>query len=178
MEEWRDISGYEGLYQVSNLGRVKSLGRIVDGVKRNKLPIKRIKVERILKQSLNPDGYAFIRLCKDSIMTTKYVHKLVAISFLGEMSGLHVDHINNVQKDNRLENLQWIFPRENTSKDRKGSSKFIGVSLRKNSKKWESYISINKRRKHLGLFNNEKDAKEAYQKALIENRIENKYAFV
>jgi len=153
-EEWRVIKGFED-YVVSNLGRVKSF-------KCNK--------ERILKPGIDGRGYYIVGLRKHNKGKTRTVHQLVAIAFLNHKPcelKIVVDHINNNKLNNRLDNLQLITHRENISKDRKGgSSKYIGVSWSKPSNKWASYINNNKKRIHLGFFNDEEEASEYYQKAL------------
>lgn len=166
-EIWKDIEGYGGLYQVSNLARVKSLKRQVA----NGRGI-RILRERILKQCINDSGYYIVVLSKKGKTNTKYVHQLMAIGFMGHTANgytLIVDHINNDKLDNRIENLQIITQRENASKDRfrqNYSSNYVGVSYRKRSNVWESYISINGHLKYLGNFKDELEASIAYQNKL------------
>ena len=165
MEEFRDIPGYEGLYQVSNEGRVKSLSRVI--MRSN--GIKQTFKERIMKQNL-VKGYSLISLCKEGKRKSFSVHKLVAIVFLGHTPYGHkevVDHINNISTDNRVENLQLITARQNTSKDKKGySSKYVGVGWVKNNTKWSSRIAIKYKDIHLGYFDDEYEAHIQYQKAL------------
>jgi hypothetical protein len=87
--------------------------------------------------------------------------------------------INLDKSDNRLENLEFVSYRENQShsiKKENTSSKYIGVYWNKNANKWQAGININRVRKHLGLFENEIDAYNAYLKALEENGLINKYA--
>ena len=154
IEIFKDIPGYEGMYQVSNLGNVKSL-------KYNK--------ERVLKQCTDSNGYYHVTLC--GLINKKIkIHKLVAMVFLGHKPcgyEIVVDHINNIVTDNRVENLQLISNRENCSKDKIGfTSKFIGVFLRNGSDKWISSIKIKGKTKHLGRFNTEIEASKAYQNEL------------
>jgi hypothetical protein len=149
-EEWKVVKGFED-YEVSNLGRVKSL-------KRNK--------ERILKFSLDNHGYYILSLYKENKAKTKQVSKLVAVAFLNHKPcGYNeiVDHIDNNPLNNNLENLQLITNRENLSKDKKGFSKYIGVSFRKDTNKWQSRICINGKSNYLGVFNTELEASNAYQ---------------
>ena len=159
-EIWRDIKNYEGYYQVSSFGKVKSL------------PRKGRLKEKILKQS-NRVGYLSVSLCRGGNLKSRNVHQLVAIAFLDHTpngyKGLIVDHKNNDRRDNRLENLQLINARQNTSKDRKGgSSSYVGVSWHKPTSRWIAHISINGKKRHLGLFTDELEASEAYQSALNE----------
>tara|TARA_R110000744_G_scaffold103907_1_gene199082 strand:+ start:127 stop:609 length:483 start_codon:yes stop_codon:yes gene_type:complete len=155
-EIWKEIEGFKD-YEVSNLGRVKSL-------KCNK--------ERFLKpNSGKSSGYLKVNLYKNTKMKTRRIHQLIAIAFLNHNPDgykLVVAHINNVKTDNRLENLQLITHRENISKDTKGLNKYTGVSWSKLNKNWIARIRINGKNKNLGRFTNELKASEAYQKALKE----------
>jgi hypothetical protein len=159
-EIWKDIPGYEGIYQVSNLGNVKSLGN------------DRTRKEKILKPVINGIGYFNVRLCKNGIPKTITVHKLVAITFLNNISFsrfIVVDHINNNPLDNRFENLQIITNRENLSKDKKNkTSKYTGVSWNKKANKWHSRLNIKNKAIHLGYFNCELAAHIAYINKLKE----------
>ena len=167
MEVWKNIKGYEGLYQVSNFGRVKSLERKVITSKR-KYTVK----EKMLSQSDRGHGYLRVCFSKKGIEKTMQVHQLVAMAFLNhtpKKTNKIVDHINNIKTDNRLKNLQIITVRENCTKDAKGHiSKYVGVSKRKDRNKWIARIMINNKSKHLGYFDNEYDAHLAYQNALKE----------
>lgn len=154
MEKWKDVPDYEGLYQVSDLGRVKSL---VYGK------------ERILKQGINAYGYPFVILCKHGKTKNFTIHRLVYEAFNGK-TDLQVDHIIEGNKlDNRLSNLQAMTNRENASKHRltiNKSSKYIGVIFNKRFKKWQSSIYVNKKKRYLGTFESELEASNAYQEAL------------
>ena len=160
MEIWKEIKGYQG-YEVSNLGRVKSLARV---------SLKNAKIkERILKGGKSK-GYRTVSLSKNGTPKTKKVHQLVAVAFLNhkpcKMNAV-VDHINGVKEDNNVSNLQVISQRENTSKDKKnGSSKYVGVCWDKWNKRWKASIKINGKYKNLGNFTDELDASKAYQDAL------------
>ncbi len=111
MEEiWKDIEGYEGLYQVSNLGRVKSLGRSFIG----KSGRQYLVVEKLRKVSYADNGYLVVGLYRNSRGKTFYVHRLVSSAFLlnSENKGT-VNHINGQKDDNRAENLEWATQAEN-----------------------------------------------------------------
>lgn len=124
MEEiWRDIPDYENIYQVSNLGRVKSLERYVDAYIKNQE--KCLKKEKILKGSYDGKGYVMVRLYKDGIIKTKKVHRLVAQAFLENPNGLpQINHKNEIRTDNRLENLEWCDSKYNNNY---GNHKIFGT---------------------------------------------------
>ena len=104
LEFWKDIEGYEGLYQVSNTGQIKSL-----------------KINRIRKPRPNNNGYLLIDLHKNGEKKTYQVHRLVAEAFLSNEEELpEIDHINNDRQDNRVCNLQWISHVENLRKRQAG----------------------------------------------------------
>ena len=169
MEEiWKDIPNYEGYYQSSNLGRIKSLSRIV--LRKGKYPF--MSKEKVLKPALIPLGYYQIVLHKNGIKKGKSIHSLVAESFLNHKPNGHklvVNHKNFNREDNRVENLEIITNRENTNKKHiKSSSKYVGVYFYKRVSKWVAQIWVNGKKKILGYFENEYDAYLAYQKALNE----------
>lgn len=173
-EEFRDIPGFECMYQVSNLGRVKSLPREMCNGKSFY-----ISKERILKHPINKVGYHVVGLTKNNKPITKSVHQLAAMAFLDHIpdgtNKIVVDHINGDKLDNNLENLQLISNRENTSKDKRScTSKQTGVIFVDSYSKWRSQIYINGKSTHLGTFNTEEEASEYYQNALkaIENNEE------
>jgi len=164
-EVWKDIPGYEGFYQASNIGNIKSLERTVItkwGYKTNK--------ERILKPSILPNGYFAVVLCIYGKRKQFYVHQLVAMAFLGHspcLFKLVVDHIDNNKLNNKSNNLRLITNRENSNqKHLNCSSKYVGV--RKSGKKWRADIRINKIKVALGTFIDEYDAHLAYQNKLNE----------
>lgn len=112
MEEiWRDIKGYEDLYQVSNLGRVKSLDRYIYYTNG------RIRLYRgqILKTAKDTHGYLKITLCKDTKHTTCLIHRLVAEAFIQNLNNLpQVNHKDEFAKDNNcVDNLEWVTCKEN-----------------------------------------------------------------
>ena len=156
MEEiWKDVPEYDGLYQVSNLGRVRSL-------KYNKI--------KILKPAPKGIGYIGFILSKYNKKKTFGTHQLVAMAFLNHKRNGHnlvVDHINDNKLDNRVENLQIVTPRYNARKTQgKYSSQYKGVSWSKSKKKFQASIFEKNKSIFLGLFENEYDAHLAYQNAL------------
>lgn len=170
-EIWRDIPGYEGYYQASSLGRIKSLSRtiVVDG------RFNRSYKERVLKERVGNRGYYLVNLWKESIQYTVQVHQLVAIAFLNHKPNgynMIINHIDFNTLNNRVENLEIVTARENTNKKHlKSSSQYVGVSWFKNTSKWASRIDVKGNCLTLGYFEKEYDAHLAYQKAL--QRIEN-----
>ena len=110
IEEWKDIQGYEGLYQVSNLGNVKNLERIV----KCKLQKTKTIKEHLLKKSVNKFGYEYVCLSNDSITRKIKVHRLVAQAFIpNPLNKPQVNHINGIKTDNKVENLEWCNNQEN-----------------------------------------------------------------
>lgn len=110
-EVWRDISGYTGVYQVSNLGRVRSLDRY----EKCGTFIRKRK-GKVLHQSVNRGGYLQLSLLKDGISHTKEVHRLVAQAFLPNTDNLpEVNHIDCDKTNNSVDNLEWVTREENTA---------------------------------------------------------------
>ena len=101
-EEWLDIKEYEGLYMVSNFGRVKSLGN------------DKSRMEKIRKQGPAGKGYLQVILFKKGKGESSYVHRLVAEAFIPNPEGKpEVDHINGIKTDCRAVNLRWVSSIEN-----------------------------------------------------------------
>jgi hypothetical protein len=155
MEEFKEVPGYDGMYQISNFGTLKSFKsgelKVIKGCIRKK------------------DGRRLFGLYNG--YNTKTVTAAVVImmafkSFKPCGNGLVVDHIDNDCTNDRLDNLQIISQRENLSKDTVGTSEYVGVSWNVSKSKWRSQIRINKINLHLGSFIKEKEAGEMYQLAL------------
>lgn len=166
VEVWKDVVGYEGSYEVSSLGNIKSLSRIL--YMRGKHPY--ISNEKILKPKKEAGGYVNVRLYLNSKYKIRKIHQLVAEAFLGHVVSKHklvVNHKNHIRSDNRVENLEIITQRDNCNKKHlKTSSIYVGVSWNNINKNWVSRIRINSKVKHLGCYLSEFEAHIAYQKEL------------
>lgn len=154
-EIWKDVPGYEGSYQVSNLGNVKSLARWIDS-SANKGYLSK---EKYLKQALSKRGYYVLVLNKDKKPRMFNVHQLVVMAFLGHIPDgtqtLVVDHINGIRTDNNLSNLQVIRQRVNASKDRTGTSKYSAVHWNTDAKRWVVRPKVERELRYLGSYKDE-----------------------
>lgn len=154
-EEWKDIKGYEGLYQISSYGRVMSL-----------------RTDKIMIPHLRGGNYFAVGLRKDGKQISYSIHSMVAVAFLGhERCGhkLVVNHKDGNRHNNVRWNLDIMTNRENTSDGyrRKGvTSIHAGVSYDRFTKKWRARIYDENKNKHLGRFGTENEAHLAYQNYL------------
>jgi len=108
METWKYIDGYEGYYEVSTLGNVRSIDRKVPNARHGEINCKGKK----LKPAIDACGYFRVALSKNRKLSTYKVHRLVMLAFIGE-SKLQVNHKNGIKTDNRLENLEYCTQSEN-----------------------------------------------------------------
>ena len=138
MEIWRNIKDYPD-YQVSNMGRVKSLN------------YNRTGKEKILKNIKNNFGYLYVRLCKDGKQKNYTIHRLVATAFIDNPNNYPIiNHINEDKTDNRVENLEWCTQQYNinfgTSIERAAKNRSIPVlQFTKEGelvRKWESATQV------------------------------------
>lgn len=158
-EQWKTIEGFNK-YEISNLGRVKS---------------NVYKKERIMKSSFigkKGNQYLSTKLTQNGGTKNIIIHIEVAKAFLNHTPSGHklvVDHIDADTTNNTVGNLQILTNRENVSKGyltKKTSSQYTGVSWEKANNKWSAAIRVDYRKRRLGLFVNEIDAHNAYQRAL------------
>lgn len=110
VEVWKDIKGYEGLYQISDVGRVKSLDQYIKCKKNNKRLIK----GKILKTYINENGYEWVRLYNNTKRKIYRVHRLVAEAFIDNPENKPcVNHKDGNKENNKLDNLEWCTHSEN-----------------------------------------------------------------
>lgn len=111
MEEWKDIPGYEGKYQASNKGRIKSFI-----FRESDKTITLYKNPKILKGGMNNGGYLTMSLLRHGKTEQFLIHQLILMSFVGPCdAGMEVAHLNGCRTDNRLENLKYCTRSENHS---------------------------------------------------------------
>lgn len=141
MENWKPICGYDGYYEVSDLGRVRSVDRKVNtGIRFN--PVK-VQPGKILKQHIKKSGYMTVDLSRENVVKTISVHRLVAMAFLPKIPGCDVvNHKNCNKADNRACNLEWCtaeYNREHAKEnDRYYNPKKKTVRCRQNGMVFES----------------------------------------
>jgi len=160
IEIWKEIPGYEGLYEASSFGNIKSISRNV-----------------LVSQSVSKKGYYRVNLNNNGIWKVISTHQLICSAFLGhERCGMKliVNHIDGCRKNNKVENLEIVSSRYNTilgKSTRYNISGCLGVSWNTRNNKWFSRISYNKKIYHLGYFNDPKCANIEYKMAYkaIEN---------
>jgi hypothetical protein len=140
----KDVKGYEGLYSVDENGSVWSF-------KWGKC--------RKLSPGLSGKGYHKVQLCKDGKVKQPKVHRLVAQAFLENYSeDLQVDHIDGNKQNNKLDNLRMVTNQKNSF----NRTTVKGYFWNKTSKKWQARIQLNRKKKNLGYFDTEAEAREAY----------------
>lgn len=136
-EIWKDIPGYEGIYQVSNFGRVKSVERYSNDNKR-----KRLLKEKILKQGNHKLGYKNIHLVKDGVEKILSIHRLVALAFIPNPDNLpFINHKDENRSNNYLDNLEWCTQKYNVN---------YGNCINKRKETWkknDSFLKANETKK-------------------------------
>lgn len=146
-EIWKDIEGWGGMYQVSNMGRVKSLERTVW----NGRGYYKTVHERILKPKKDKDGYLQVQLWKEGKCKWYKIHRLVSQAFLANPQNLpEVNHINEIKSDNHVDNLEWVTCKENLNHGTRNQ--------RISEKKSKPVIAINKVSGLIMYWNSAKEA--------------------
>ena len=170
IETWRDIDGYAGLYQVSNLGRVRSVPRKtycgpVYGYRRNR--------GRVLHLHTRINGYTFLTICKNGKPKSFDVHRFVAKAFCHVTPGAYeVDHIDRDKQNNRAYNLRWVHSSDNkynSCRRDSAASRFNGVKL--SHKKWRATVRVGKKIVCIGTFKDEISAARAFDSYCKVNKL-------
>lgn len=170
-EVWIPVKGYEGFYECSTEGRIKSLPKLLPKtIKRGAF----WTIGQILNPKyLNPDGYLLVTLYDgNNKANTKSIHTFIFYSFNPNAKpkrGFEIDHLDNDKLNNRPNNLNQITSRANSTKrslQKIKSSKYTGVYWDSSRNKWHSSIRINKKTISLGRYADEAQAAEAYQAKL------------
>lgn len=155
IETWKDVPEYEGLYKVSDLGRVMTIN-----------PYRNPKV---LRQSFY--RYTMVTLVKDKKNKGFNVHSLVAMAFLGHIRCGHkivINHKNFIKCDNRLCNIELITQRENTNKKHIHTKRNKLTGTYPTGKRFKANICINGRTIYLGVYDTELEASTVYENKLKE----------
>lgn len=151
-EIWKDIAGFEGWYQVSNMGRVRSLDREIvfnNGNSDHAIMIKKGKILSITKQT---QGYSQVGLCKNGTQKSYRLNRLVAIAFIqNPMQKPEVNHIDGNKDNNRVDNLELVTSKEN-------QQHAIKTGLADRSKKRKPILQIDKNGNVIAEFDSIKQA--------------------
>ncbi|MGF0422203.1 NUMOD4 domain-containing protein [Acinetobacter baumannii] len=143
MENWKAIKNYEGLYEVSDLGRVRSLDRMVAVPHGGQ----RLAKGQVLKPKQHRDGYLCVFLSKKQKQICPMIHKLVLEAFVGERpSGMQACHGNGDKTDNRLVNLRWDTVKANHRDKKKHGTTARGTKVNTNKLKPEQVVAIREKR--------------------------------
>lgn len=156
------IAGYEGIYEVSNLGKVKSF------LKSNK------RKGDYLTNVLAPIGYYVTALSKNKISKNFYIHRLIATAFIENPNNYgYVDHIDGNKQNNNIPNLRWCSKKQNerfeNRKKPHHSSIYTGVCYDKYWGKWKAVASLNGKTKNIGTYKTEYEAHIKYQEFISTN---------
>lgn len=158
-----DIPGYEGLYQISLNGLVRS---------KNKGLFDLDTPARLLCPEVTRGGYYRVTLCKGDIVQRHMVHRLMLQTYRPSLQDseikLHVDHIDGVRTNNCLHNLRYVTQRQNNQNTKKHRAGKLLGTIQKGSGRFQARITIDGVRVSLGTFITEQEAHEAYVKKLEE----------
>lgn len=148
MENWKDIDGYEGLYQVSDLGRVKSLVMNI-----------------FMKFKTDKDGYKSVGLTKNRKQNYFRVHRLVAAAFIrNDKNKPEVNHIDLDKSNNKLSNLEWITARGNKKHYHADKYGNVGISAIKTG--YAAHFTLKRKMYHVGCFKTYEEAVSKRKEAL------------
>lgn len=179
-QEWRDIPGFEGAYQASTLGEIRSLDRTVETITADGVYYARTYKGVVLRQSASGSTkvYKKVTLSINGITSRELVHRLIAMTYIEQQDPrkTEVNHKNGNGSDSRVENLEWITPEENKEHAYRIGKLDYHRPARKNSVsqvpgvvrlrgKWQASITIHGRKTYLGLFDEVEDAIKARKQA-------------
>ena len=157
-EEWRCVAEYEGLYEVSSLGRIRSLGHTTVDTKN----VERSFKGRVLNLSTDSNGYNIKTLYLNRERCAFRLHRLIAQAFIPNPNGLpYIDHIDGNKENNNINNLEWVTAQENTERYHskiESSSKYNKVSFSPSHKKWIAQLLVDGKSIHIGSFDSEEEA--------------------
>lgn len=173
-EIWKDIEEYNGMYQVSNLGRVRGVDRYVPNTTKSS----RLVTGRLLRDANNGRGYRYVTISFNHKRSNHYVHRLVATAFIPNPDNKgQVNHKDFNKANNAESNLEWVSHRENKIHRVKNrdSSFFCGVKRADcKSERWCSRINIDGKEVHIGTFGSKEEAAIARAEYIINNNLPNK----
>ena len=170
---WKPVKGFEGFYEVCFLGVARSVLRTS-----NTETGQRTYLPKMLTVWPDANGYPCVSLSRKGKRTPKTVHGLVAEAFVPNPDNLpQVNHKDKNRQNNHCLNLEWVTARGNQSHSYKEgfTSNYTGVSWEKGRNKWRATIYVSGKKVHLGLYKDEREAAKAYNLALDEFGLKNKY---
>lgn len=165
-EVWKQVIDWEGFYEVSDHGNVKSLSRVVSRGS-HKLTV----CEKILKKTVGERGYFTVRLSRNSLGKNIYVHRLVGLTFIDASWCGDFDHHDLDPLNNLLSNLRKATRSQNKANMNtlQGTSKYKGVCFGKRRNKWRATITVNYKSIYLGQFPTQEQAAQVYNKAALQH---------
>jgi hypothetical protein len=163
MEIWKPIPNYEGLYEVSNTGKIKSLSKIVDFGSAS-----RLQSEKIMRLEIMKKGYSRIALWSDGVGRRVMVHRIVFEVFNGPIpNGYFVNHKDLNNKNNNAWNLELVTNRENTHHYRKSIPRSLPIGVRSLRNKFQARFNKSNKVYYLGVYDTPEEASKVFQEALL-----------